>query len=170
MEQDQNCDVSTLLASITGMSGTLCFLPFNVAPTNEVSPSVSTSTINERLFDSSFRVCSTSYPRSPSHCVNRIITIHFLEGQISCRPRVCMELPFPIDNHVCSSVGFTAQSSVNTTIPASHPLRPAPTQPWHTWGPGYTGRLANSVVLPNDFAIVKNAIGGLRFSRLPVFG
>jgi hypothetical protein len=33
-----------------------------------------------------------------SHCVNRIITSHFLEGQISCHARV---LPFPIDNHVC---------------------------------------------------------------------
>jgi hypothetical protein len=42
--------------------------------------------------------------QSPSLCVNRIITIHFLQGQISCRPRVCIQLPFPIDNHVYSSV------------------------------------------------------------------
>lgn len=57
-------------------------------------------------------------PTQASHCVNRIITIHFLEGQISCHPRV---LPFPIDNRVCSSAGLTAQNSVNTNNPTSHP-------------------------------------------------
>lgn len=68
-----------------------------------------------RLF---FHSLQHHLPTQASHCVNRIITIHFLEGQISCHPRV---LPFPIDNHVCSSAGFTAQNSVNTTNPTSHP-------------------------------------------------
>jgi hypothetical protein len=102
--------------SRTGTSGTQCFLPLNLVLTTEVPPPpVSSSALNEPL------VHFFSLAWSPSHCVNRIITIHFLEGQISCSSRVCMVLPFPIDNHVCSSVGFTAQSSVNTTIPASQP-------------------------------------------------
>jgi hypothetical protein len=119
------------------MSGTQCFLPLNLALTTEPPP-LSSFSLNEPPFQSTSLVCSPSYPRSPSHCVNRIITTHFLEGQISCSHRACMELPFPIDNHVCSSAGFTAQSSVNTTIRASNPPMPALAQPWHTWGPGCT--------------------------------
>lgn len=72
--------------------------------------------------------------QSPSLCVNRIITIHFLQGQISCRPRVCMLLPFPIDDHVCSSVGFAA-----LWIPP-HTLRPALAQAERTAVMGYDSK------------------------------
>jgi hypothetical protein len=115
-----------------------------------------------------FRLCfpNTSYTQSPSLCVNRIITIHFLQGQISCRPRVCLQRPIPIDNHVCSSVGFPALSitphpplhprlgrtSMGSWIHSRHELRQ------------YMAHRPCSRVLLNGFVIIKNSTAPL-FSK-----